>query len=118
MKLNFSLDASSINKCLLEMEHTEDRLKTALLMLCRTASQQMAEYAKDNARWIDRTGDARKLLQGEGYWDNDKLTAAVMHNVNYGVWLELAHQRKYAILEESVKSKADELLRSYKRLVG
>ena len=64
---------------------------------------------KNNRRWTDRTTNARRGLRGRAYWqDSQNIVTAVMHSVNYGVWLELAHNKKYAILEESVRANIEE----------
>jgi hypothetical protein len=63
----------------------------------------MESWSKANAPWTDRTGAARQRLKGNAYWENANIvTAAIMHQVDYGIWLELAHQRKYAILEKAL----------------
>lgn len=78
----------------------------------------METYAKTNARWTDRTSNARQRLQGSIRWEGDALIAAIRHNVDYGIWLELCNEKKYAILEEAMLSKAKELLESYRNLVS
>lgn len=81
-----------------------------LQMLMQTAASKMEAWAKDNAPWTDRTGAARQRLHGEAYWENPKIVvAAVMHQVDYGIYLELAHQRKYAILEKTLEEHKDEI---------
>ena len=81
-----------------------------LQMLMQTAASKMESWAKENAPWTDRTGAARQRLHGEAYWENSKIVvAAIMHQVDYGVYLELAHQRKYAILERTLEEHKDEI---------
>lgn len=81
-----------------------------LQMLMQTAASKMESWAKENAPWTDRTGAARQRLHGEAYWEDSKIVvAAIMHQVDYGVYLELAHQRKYAILERTLEEHKDEI---------
>lgn len=81
-----------------------------LQMLMQTAASKMEAWAKENAPWTDRTGAARQRLHGEAYWESPKIVvAAIMHQVDYGVYLELAHQRKYAILERTLEEHKDEI---------
>lgn len=56
-------------------------------------------YAKQNAKWTDRTGNARQGLQGL-VEDLSETTVALYlkHGVEYGTALELAHQGRYAIV--------------------
>lgn len=81
-----------------------------LLMLMQTAASKMESWAKQNAPWTDRTGQARQRLTGQAYWENSNIVvAAIAHQVDYGIWLELAHQRKYAILEKALEEHKGEI---------
>lgn len=81
-----------------------------LQMLMQTVASKMETWAKQNRPWTDRTGAAKQRLHGEAYWENKNiLVAAIMHQVDYGIWLELAHERKYAILEKAIEEHKDEL---------
>lgn len=108
----FNIDIN-VNEVVNNIEILDDRLHTATLVICDTVARQMENYAKNNRRWTDRTTNARRGLRGRAYWqDNQNIVTAVMHSVNYGVWLELAHNKKYAILEESVRANIEELNRA------
>lgn len=89
-----------------------------LQMLMQTAASKMESWAKDNAPWTDRTGAARQRLHGEAYWENPKIVvAAVMHQVDYGIYLEYAHQRRFAILERTLEEHKDEIQDAVKVLL-
>lgn len=112
------VDAGSIRTTLAGLENVNGRLFEALRIISHSASQQMQAYAQANAKWIDRTGNARQKLKGDAYWKNSKvLETVIVHQMDYGVWLELAMGKKYAILDEAMQSAAPELIRQYKRLV-
>ena len=114
----FNIDIN-VNEVVNNIEILDDRLHTATLVICDTVARQMENYAKNNRRWTDRTTNARRGLRGRAYWqDNQNIVTAVMHSVNYGVWLELAHNKKYAILEESVRANIEELNRALATLFG
>lgn len=113
------INSSSITTTLAGLEQVQNKLFDALLLLSKSAAKQMEAYAKQNARWTDRTGNARQKLIGDAEWINSKTLEVVLaHQMDYGVWLELAHQKKYAILDEALKAKAPELINAYKKLVG
>lgn len=81
-----------------------------LLMLMQTAATKMEAWAKQNAPWTDRTGQARQRLTGRAYWESPEIVvAAIAHQVDYGIWLELAHQRRYAILEKALEEHKEEI---------
>jgi hypothetical protein len=66
------------------------------------ATSQMAQtvenYAKENAPWEDRTGDARDGLAAEGDYSFYKYTIVLYHTVDYGVWLEIRWNGRWAII--------------------
>ena len=74
-------------------------------------------YAKEHRPWTDRTGDARKRLTSyvtdipNGYRIN------LAHGVDYGIWLELAMEKRFAILEPTVRLQGQEVLRGMNRLL-
>lgn len=101
------------------IEKYQTRVEAAMLVVADTISRKMEEWAKQNARWTDRTGNARQLLHGSAFWsDENTITIMLAHGVDYGIWLELAMNRNYAILEESIEAKQDEFFRAIKKLVS
>lgn len=96
----------------------KQKTRTSLQIIADTAVKSMERYAKNNARWTDRTGNARQRLQGSTRWEEQALIAAISHNVDYGMWLELCNEKKYAILEEALNSQAQNLLDSYQRFLN
>lgn len=87
------------------------KFTAAVKTICDTVARKMENWAKDNAIWINRTGNARQGLTGQAIWkDHNTIWVCVCHSVDYGVWLELAMGRKYAILEKAVESNKDELI--------
>lgn len=116
--MSIKIDAGSMTSTLKGLEQVQDRLFEALRIVSHSAAKEMEAWAKQNAKWTDRTGNARQKLTGDVYWANPKVLETVLaHQVDYGVWLELAHNRKYAILEEAIKKKAPELFAQYRKLV-
>ena len=49
-----------------------------LLMLMQTAASKMETWAKQNAPWTDRTGQARQRLTGQAYWENPHIVVAAI----------------------------------------
>lgn len=70
-------------------ELEEDVLRTAIEAL---------EYAKDNAPWEDRSGDARSGLDVEVRWEGETLVWEMFHTVDYGLYLETRWNAKFAII--------------------
>ena len=109
--MSVSWDASEVLGALNDLDRKlTSKEYGGLQMLMQTAASKMESWAKENAPWTDRTGAARQRLHGEAYWENPKVVvAAIMHQVDYGIYLELAHQRKYAILEKTLEEHKDEI---------
>lgn len=116
--MSIVVDSQSIRTTLQGLEKVEARLFEALRIISHSASQEMEAYAKANAKWTDRTGNARQKLHGDAYWKDSKvLETVICHQMDYGVWLELAMGKKYAILDQAMKAVAPELIKQYQRLV-
>ena len=61
---------------------------------------QMETDAKHEAKWTDRTGNARQSLNGRVWQENNGNTTIIQlaHGVFYGKHLELHYQGRYAII--------------------
>ena len=88
----------------------------AFKVYAETKAKELEGYAKENRPWTDRTGDARKRLSGyvteipNGYRIN------LAHGVDYGMWLELAMEKRFAILEPTIKLKGPDVVKGMKDL--
>jgi hypothetical protein len=67
----------------------EDVLNTAIKALA---------FAKEQASWTDRTGNARAELDTEVYWDGQTIVWELYHGVEYGKWLETIYSGKFAVI--------------------
>lgn len=96
----------------------ESKMKAAIGLYADTASKKMEGDAKQNAPWIDRTGNARNSILGEFGWEGNKAVITLSGNMSYSVFLELAHEKKYAILVPIIQRNAPEVIRAYKKVIG
>lgn len=97
----------------------QTKLHAGILLVTERVSQKVEEWAKQNAPWSDRTGDARRLLSGSAFWeDRDNIVMMISHGVPYGVYLELAFAREYAILDDAIEAHKDELINAVSRLLS
>ena len=112
---SLSIDTKAVLK---RLEQIQAKTRASLQIIADTAVRAMESHAKSNAKWTDRTGNARQRLKGSTRWEKDALIAAISHNVDYGMWLELCHEKKYAILEEALNSQAQNLLEAYQRFLN
>lgn len=100
MEFSLSIKDDEVSEVL---DSAEKKLNNCLKTLGGTAGAKMESYAKTNRKWTDRTGNARQGLVGSTELTSEYLMADISHQMDYGVFLELSHQKKYAILEESLE---------------
>ena len=81
-----------------QSEH--DRRYIASVVLAESYAAEMGNWMRENARWIDRTGNARNSLRGFSMADEDSITIIVAGGgpPDYVKSLELRQAGKYAIL--------------------
>lgn len=60
-------------------------------------------YMKKNAKWTDRTGNARRGLSARVTRSRWGRKITLSHGVSYGIWLEVRWAGRYAILNPSVR---------------
>lgn len=74
------------------------KLHRALFILALSYAPRIEAWMKENAVWVDRTGNARQTLWAEVFDFSDVVVLAFGHGVNYGQFLEWANQGRYAII--------------------
>lgn len=115
MGQSFKLDA---NKLLGGLTNFENRAQIALRMYAETSALKLQNFARQNARWTDRTGHARQRLTGDSEIVNNGYKLRLAHGVDYGKWLELAHEKRFAIIEETVDTVgSNEIMPGLQRLM-
>jgi hypothetical protein len=97
MKLNFNCE--SMIKHLEEMPYKTD---AAIKMFAETNALVLQNEARQKAPWQDRTGHARQRLRGYSTHTISGYRINLAHGVDYGLWLELAHEKRFAILEPTI----------------
>lgn len=100
-----------------DLSKAVDRHKAALGMYADTAAKKIKGEAKAKAPWQDRTGNARESIDGTGGWEGNELKVVLSGGMSYSVYLELAYERRYAILKPTIDKNASEILNSYQKLV-
>ena len=99
------------------LENAETKSQVAIKMFSQEGAKKFENYAKNNRPWIDRTGHARQRLIGWVEMFSNKVRIHIGHGVDYGVYLELAHEKRYAILQPTVNALSKEVLEGFKELM-
>ena len=72
---------------------------------------EMVNYAKANAVWTDRTGNARKSIEQVDLSDDNMVRFYLTIGVDYGIWLEVANDGKYRILQPTLTIYEPEIMK-------
>ncbi|MBT9157006.1 MAG: hypothetical protein DDT37_02011 [Firmicutes bacterium] len=92
------------------------RQRGAAVALAQSLAGQLEGRVKKNAPWTDRTSNARNGLFGSTEVRGDTVYIRVAHSMEYGVFLELANDGRFAILKPTVSGAVAEIEGSYRRL--
>lgn len=82
-----------------------------------TAGEKMVNYAKSNAKWIDRTGNSRQTIDKKVTSGIGSATIQIRGNTPHFKYLELAHEKKYAILWPTIQTFQDEVLKGWAKMI-
>lgn len=98
------------------LRNWEVQRRAAIVALAQDWAGTLEGRAKINASWQDRTGLARAGLRGEVIVGRNQVTIVLAHSMDYGPYLELANDGKYAVLKPTVDAAIPDIYRTYKRL--
>ncbi|NOH14871.1 hypothetical protein [Clostridium cochlearium] len=113
--MSFKFDIEDVLNGLSEFEM---KSKVAIGVYADTAGKKLEEHAKKNGPWIDRTGLARKTIEGGKEWEGDECIVYVAGNMEYSPFLELCNDKQYATLKPAVDKLSPEILRGMSNLLG
>ncbi len=94
-----------------------ERRVTKSKVLLTWYAQDIGNHMRKNARWVDRTGNARASLRAVTQFTSDMLGVVLVGGgpPDYVKYLELAMAGKYAIIRPTLEAYAG---RIYRDLVG
>lgn len=93
-------------------------VKRAKYQLALEWTEPLANYAKQHAQWDDQTSNARQTLYSVVDDRNGKTTIYLSHGMEYGVYLELMHQGRLAIILATLEAHYQPIQDSYRRMMG
>lgn len=95
------------------------KLKTAqaVAMFVQTQAIKLEGDAKEQAKWTDRTGAARQRLKGTVEKVSTGYRIKLAHGVDYGLWLELGAEKKYAIVEPIIRINSPYVIQDLENLL-
>lgn len=88
------------------------KLGALILMYASTKASEIEADMKTNRPWTDRTGDAKKFLTAKVTNPKEVLIRIILaHGVDYGIWLELANEKNYAIISPTIDKQGPLLMK-------
>lgn len=114
--MDIEMNADNIKR---NIKDFDEKMRSGLLIITKQVASQMEEWAKNNAKWKDQTGNARRGLTASADWENYiELVVKMSHKMDYGTMLELAHERKYAILRPAIEKYKDEFISEWEKIIN
>ena len=112
--LSFDMD-----EILQNADEFEDRLKYAVKMYAITKASELEAKMKTNRKWTDRTGMAKARLKAEvSEPDENTIRITLSHGVDYGIWLELANEKNFAIIQPTLNLESPKVLQGLDGLLN
>lgn len=95
------------------------KLGAVILMYASTKASELQSKMKLNRPWTDRTGMAKALLTAKVSQPSKQLVRITLaHGVEYGIWLELAHEKNYAIIAPTVREEGPRIVQDMDNLMS
>lgn len=92
-----------MNSMLNGLTRMENKFDIAVQMYAEQAALKLQNFARENRKWTDRTGQARQRLTGSVTKIEARYRITLAHGVDYGLWLELANEKKYSIIPQTIE---------------
>lgn len=94
------------------------KLGAVVLMYAATKASELQAKMKLNRPWTDRTNMAKTMLNAKVSQPNkNTVRITLAHGVDYGIWLELAHGKNYAIIAPTVRDEGPRIVEDLNNLM-
>lgn len=93
------------------------RLEGAIWAAVQYSANDIQNHMRQHAPWTDRTSNARQGLFTRAFRDAKGYTIILAHSVPYGIWLEVRHDGRYAIINPTLQIKGREVMRRLQGLL-
>lgn len=114
--MKITVKSDEFKQLINSLENYDKKCNTAFNMYGNTVKKDLERKARKNAKWTDRTGQARKSITGtyKNNFDKHEISlegyARKEDGEDYFQYLELYHQKKNAILYPTIEENADEVV--------
>lgn len=101
-----------------ELNAIPDRIEEALMGYGKTAASMLQGEAQKTRPWTDRTAQARQRIKGYCVRSEKGVRIYLAHGVDYGVYLEFANEKRYAVIYPTLRRKGPEILSGAVKVVS
>lgn len=113
------MEWSGVDDMIRRMQEYANKVQFALVQVANYWKAVFEAYAKENASWTDRTGNARQTLHG---WvnelSNDTVELYLSHGVDYGLFLETKYAGKYSIVWPTIEAHLEAVRKMLQGIFG
>lgn len=114
IKLNYN--ESTLKK---NLDKMSTKLGAVILMYAATKASEIESKMKTNRPWTDRTGMAKATLNTKVSQPSKTIVRITLaHGVSYGIWLELAHGKNYAIIAPTIREEGPRIVGDLNNLMS
>jgi len=110
--------AQGLSQVFRNLDAWDRRMRAATFALAQNWAGKLEAEMKQKAPWKDRTGNARAGLFGTASLEGQEIVIRLGHTVEYGKYLELAHDGRYAIIEPTRRAHLKDIERDFRELWG
>lgn len=105
-KLDYSQSALSAG-----IDKMTTKIGASILMYASSKAAELEAKMKQGRPWTDRTNMAKDTLNAKvSQPSGNVIRITLAHGVEYGIWLELAHEKNYAIVGPTVEQEGPRMI--------
>lgn len=95
----------------------EERIAAAVHMRAQTEAARIQGHMQARRPWTDQTGQAKRTLATEASRDGTRVLITLSHGVEYGRWLEIRWNRRYAIVHPTLATQGPRVMQNMRNLL-
>lgn len=100
------------------IQEGNERVHNQIMSVMEYQAPNVEAHARNTAPWTDQTGNARQGLRAQAFDEGDNMGIILYHSVSYGIWLELAHDQRFAVIEPTIEVMGPQVMQSLQNILG
>lgn len=100
------------------LKEFHDKFEDRLTTFTAYQADKVQSYARTNAPWTDRTGNARGGLFAKAHSNAGNHTIVLYHTVPYGIWLEVRFSGRFAVIRPTIQKEGRRIMADLRTFMG